>query len=239
MSLVSICNDVLKEVGWPTYSAIASSTDATAQQIFSIANTELRQLSLAKRWPHLEAVYSFPTVAAQAEYEWPADFDSVAFGGVFDSSEYYQIRGSMNFEDWARLKYGNLNNLSYQKFRTGYASDGTPQIELTPAPDSARDLVALYYTKEYARQSDGTSIAQYVSDDDVSKVPEDLVELGIKWRFRRAKGLDFSAELAEYNNSVMSRFSRYKASQDILIGQRETYDHYGLTEGYVRDNGFG
>lgn len=239
MTLISICNDVLKEVGWPTYSSIASSSDGTAQQIFSIANTELRQLSLAKRWPHLDVEYAFSTVVGQAVYPWPDDFDAVAFGGVFDASEYYQVRGSMNFEDWARLKYGNLSSLSYQKFRTGYATDGTPQIEITPTPDSVRNLIALYHTNEYARQSDGTSVVGYTADSDTSKVPEDIVELGIKWRFRRAKGLDFSAELVEYNTSLMSRFNRYKASQDILIGQRETYDHYGITDGYIPDNGFG
>lgn len=238
MSLSEICKSVLQETGWPTYPSIASNSDGTAQQIFAIANTELKQLSQEKRWPHLEVEYEFLTVPGQAEYPWPEDFDSVSFGGVFEASQYYQVRGGMNFEDWARLRYGKLSSISTMRFRQVYR-EGVPTMVLSPTPTSVQTLVALYFSKDFARDVDGVSKRKFDQDSDTAKVPEDLVELGVKWRFRRAKGLDFSAELAEYSASINQRFVKYSAPADIIIGGNEGYDYMGITQGYVPDTGFG
>lgn len=237
MSLIEMCRRVLAETGWPVPSAITSNSDGTAQQIFAIANTELRVLSQKYDWPQLEVELSFDTVVDQEEYPWPADFRKLEFASVFDTEEYYRIRGSLNIQQWNRYKHGLLGSVSHQRFRQKYV-DGDPTMELTPAPNDVRTYVALYYTNHYARDSDGVSIVEYVNDSDVSKIPEDLVELGVKWRFRRAKGLDFSAELAEYNAEVKSRFAGYKALGEIAVGG-PSFSQDCLTEGYVPDNGFG
>ncbi len=239
MSLLTICQSVMSETGWPEPQAIAASTEATARQIFRIANTELRALSQMFEWPHLETEYDFATVPAQAIYFWPDDFRVAAQQSVYNKAEYYGLKGSIGIQQWHMLKYGNLSSLNTTRFRTVYPL-GVPGIELTPVPVEAEDLVGVYYSKEYAKSSGGVSQPAYTVDTDVSKVPEEYVELGIKWRFRRAKGLDFSAELAEYNATVKDQFSRVLNGAEIKVGgPRWPYDEAGLTPGYVRDQGFG
>lgn len=237
MSLGSICANVLSETGWQALTGIAANTDATAQQIFAIANTELKQLSKAFTWPHLEQEYLFNTVVDQASYTWPEDFRVAIFGSVFDTTEYYKVRGSINIEDWNMLKYGLLNQISRETFRLGY-SGTEPTIELSPPPSSVRALVALYSSKYYAQDIAGTRKEKYEADSDVSVIPEDLIELGVKWRFRRAKGLDFSAELSEYNSTCKTQFARFRGSSEIAVGHRAPY-HDELYSGYVPQNGFG
>lgn len=237
MSLYKICKNVLSETGWPVPSTIASNTDATAQQIFTIANTELRALSEKFNWPQLRTEYEFMTVPPQDTYSWPEDFRFVAWDSVFDASGYYNVRGSMPLREWNRWAHGLLGQLSHQRFLTGYDASGDPVIQFSPAPVTAASMVAFYFTNEYARTSEGGSIPEYTADSDVSKVPERLVELGVKWRFRAAKGLDYSAALAEYNSDVKDQFARYLGSGDIMIGGPRDYDV--VTDGYVRDSGFG
>ena len=237
MSLLTICQSVMKETGWPVPSAIASSTDGTAQQIMAIANTELRALSEKFNWPQLRTEYEFNTVVDQTEYSWPADFRFLAWDGVFDTTEYYRVRGSTPLREWNRWVHGLLGQLNFKRFLSAYDSNGDPVIQFSPAPAAVGTLVAFYFTNEYARNDTGDSIAKYASDADVSKIPERLVELGVKWRFRRAKGLDYSAELAEYNSDVASQYARYLGSGDIPIGGRQDLDF--LTDGYVPDSGFG
>lgn len=237
MSLISICRAVLAETGWPVPSAIASNTDATAQQILAIANSELRALSEKFNWPHLRTEYDFVTVADQAQYEWPADFRYLAWDSVFDTGEYYRIKGSLPLREWQRWQHGLDGQLSHQRFLQGYTASGTPAITLSPAPDGVQSLTAFYFSNEYARSGDGSSIPQYVADTDVSKIPERLVELGVKWRFRRAKGLDFSAELAEYNSDITAQYAKYSAPGDIQVGGPSHLEE--VDGGYVRPDGFG
>jgi len=236
MSLLSICKNVLAETGWPVLSTIASNSDATAQQIFAIANGELRALSEMFSWPQLEVEYSFPTVAGQAVYLWPPDFRVLAPQSVFDKNQYYELKGSTGMQFWELLKYGKLSSLGRARFRVTYPL-GVPGIEMTPAPTGSTGMVAVYYSKDFARDANGASVPLYTNDGDVAKVPERYVELGVKWRFRRAKGLDYSAELAEYNNTIQTQFAKYTAQGEITIGGRRQLD--GITSGYVRDTGFG
>lgn len=237
MSLLNISRNVLAEVGWPTPSAIASNVDPTAQQVFALANTELRQLSELFSWPHLEVEHTFSTVVDQTTYFFPPDdFRVLAQQSLFDASEYYRLKGSVSIQDWHMLKYGLLGSLSRVAFRVTYPL-GAPAIEITPAPNTIRNLVAVYYTKQLARNSSGDDMPQYVADDDVSKIPEQYVAMGLKWRFRRAKGLDFSVELAEYNATVRTQFAKHLSQAEIPVGGRRPVD--GLTPGYVPDDGFG
>ena len=171
MSLLSICKSVLAETGWPVLNAIAGSSDATAQQIFAIANTELQALSELFSWPHLEVEYDFNSVANQAVYLWPADFRVLAPQSVFNKNEYFELKGSTGMQFWELLKYGKLGQLNRARFRVVYPL-GAPGIELTPAPVGVDALVAVYYTGQYARSSGGASIPLYAVDTDISKIPE-------------------------------------------------------------------
>lgn len=239
MTLLSVCRNVLAETGWPVLSTIASNTEITAQQIFAIANAELKSLSERYDWPHLETDYSFDTVVDQSVYAWPNDFRKVSVASLFDAAQYYNVKGSVPIDDWNARKHGLLGNLSRQVYRVNYAG-GTPAIELTPTPADVRSVVALYYSTNYASDVSDVSVNQpeYTLDTDVSRVPERLVELGVKWRFRRAKGLDFSVELAEYNETVSQQFAARVAAGDITVGGTRN-DYSGLTGGYVPSNGFG
>lgn len=239
MTLLSICRSVAGETGWPVMDAVASNSELTAVQLFAIANTELNSLSEMFDWPHLEVDYIIPTVKGTAVYSLPGDFRKIAFGSLFNANQYYRIRGSMSTEEWQVRKHGLLGNLSRTTFRIAYPA-GLPVIELTPTPVTAENAVLLYYSTKHARDSTSVAVPQYTVDSDVSRIPERLVQLGIKWRFRRAKGLDFSAELAEYNATVNQQYTARKAPQDIPIGgRRYSSDLDGVTSGYVPDNGFG
>lgn len=238
MSLLTMCQNVLAETGWPVPSTISNSGDGTAKQIFAIANTELRAISEALSWPHLEIEYPFSTVAGQSIYLWPVGFRVLAQQSLFDKNEYYGLRGSTGLQFWELLKYGRLASICSSSFRVVYPL-GVAGIELTPAPTGVSEMVAVYYTNMYATNAQGQSVPQYAADTDVSKVPERYVELGVKWRFRRAKGLDFSAELAEYNATVQTQFAKYLSQGEIAVGGRRINEFSGITNGYVRDREFG
>lgn len=233
MSLLTICQNVCAVVGWPRPNAIAANTDATAQQIFALANLELQRLSERFCWPHLEVEYPFATAAGQSTYYFPADFRVLAENAIFDASEYYAVKGSQGLPYWQLLKYGKLGSLARTRFRVVYP-DG---VEITPAPVNVRNFIAVYYSKNYAANSAGGATPRYVADSDVSRIPEQYIELGLMWRFRRAKGLDFSAELAEYNETIPAQYASIISLGEIPVGGRRELS--GLTDGYVRENGFG
>lgn len=240
MPLLDMCKRVLAETGWPVPNGIVSNNDPTAQQIFAIANTELRTLSEQFSWPHLETELTFTTVPGQTVYFFPdnTDFRVLAQQSLFDATQYYQLKGSVSLQEWNYRKYGLLGNLNRTAFRMTYPL-GVPAIELDVAPTDARDYVCVYLSKHYALGDDNVTQPLYVKDTDTGRIPENYIEMGVKWRFRRAKGLDFSVEVAEYNSTITTQFSKYKSQAVIPIGGRPFNDYYDYAPGYVRENGFG
>lgn len=236
MSLLSICQDVLDLVGWDSLTSVSSSTDKTARQIRALANQELENLGKRFDWRHLSVEYLFTTVVGQSTYDLPEDFGKLLQDSVYNRDEYYRLRSSMSESQWNAWRYGLLGSLSHQRYRINF-SGTSPKFVLSPTPDTEENMVLWYKSNYYAFDNSNAAKAKYDQDTDVSRIPEDVVKQGLLWRFRRAKGLDFSAELAEYNEMSRTRFAQTRGESDMPIPNGNFTPE--LTDGYVPDNGFG
>lgn len=236
MSLLSIGQSVLNITGWDDLSSIAGNTDRTARQVLALANDELKSLSNRFDWRHLVKEYSFATVIGTASYSLPADYGKLMQDSVYNEDEYYRLRSGMSDNQWNAWRFGLLGSLSHQRYRV-IISGATPQFVLSPTPASVETLVMLYKSTYFAVASDTTAKSVYELDSDVSKIPEDVVEKGLLWRFKRAKGLDFSAELSEYNEMTRTRYAQTRGESDIPIPNGLVTPE--ITDGYVPDSGFG
>lgn len=215
---------------------MATSSDQLARQLFSLANAELKELSKRNEWPILTREYTFPTVNGVEAYNLPADFRAMIGNTVFNSDLFYQLKGSVTPQEWQRTKALNLGTMSRARIRIY----GSPlKIHLVPTPVSAEDLVFEYLTNMYAVSDIGVAKDKYEADTDVAVVDEDLVKMGLKWRIKHAKGLEYSADIREYEDVVSREYARALAPGAIDIGGRPLSDCPELTNGYVRDSGFG
>lgn len=238
MSLRSICNEVLLQSGFPGLNTVMPSNDPQAMQMFSLANAELVFLSQQHKWPHLEREHTFTTAPGVSEYPLPADFRVLQSDTMFDAGQYYSVRGSVPDNIFMAMKYGNYGDLARSRFRVRYdPRSGTDVIALLGTPSNARNLVCLYQTNIYAKSASGSTQSKYERDDDVSLIPEELVKLGLAYRFRRAKGLDYSVELVEYNTAVGTQLSKFSGAGSIPVGHYRVYDD--LPEPNIPENGFG
>jgi hypothetical protein len=238
MSLVSICRSVLAETGWTVLNTIASNSDATAQQILELVRTELEQVSQNYDWPHNEVEYSFDTVVGQQIYLLPVDFRKPVHGSLFNATQFYEVRGSTEISEWQYRRHGVYASLDRQHYKLRY-NGVLYAIELAAPPATVETLLLEYQSDYYAKDSAGVPKTNYDTDDDSSRIPENIVKMGLKWRFRAAKGMDYSAALAEYNSMLMQRFAGLRDMASIPVGGRRLLDTNPLTAGYVPDRGFG
>jgi hypothetical protein len=69
---------------------------------------------------------------------------------------------------------------------------------LTPTPSANWQIAYEYITKNIGVAIGGAELASFVSDDDEAFFDDELIILGIVWRYRKAEGLDYSEEFREY-----------------------------------------
>lgn len=235
MALLDLVQRVCDEVGLPRPVTVASATDQLARQLYSLANAELEELSKRFDWPSLTREYVFPTVVGEAQYALPGDYRKFLANTIYDSTRFYHMRGSLSADEWQRVKAMNLGSLSCARVRIY----GNPlKLNVLPTPTSVESVVFEYLSKNFAVNAAGVEQLRFSNDDDTSLIDEGLIRMGLKWRIKHAKGLEFSADLAEYEAVVAREFAAALAQPHIPVGHSR-YTDAPITSGTIPSNGFG
>ncbi len=235
MTLLSIAKDVADVIGLTRPASIINGTDQLSRQMLGFAKETLEELGFMD-WPILERPYTFNTVVDQTDYDLPADFMREIGDSVYVSTQYNRVRGSLTPADWARQR-GTYPDLGRYKFRIwGYPL----KMRITPAPQTVEPVTFEYQSTARVLQADNSLKETYYDDQDVSIVPEDLMKSGLKWRMRRAKGLDYSEEFDAYEIARAQRLAQTLQMGSQAVAYRSPfYDDDIPPAGYMPENGFG
>jgi hypothetical protein len=237
MTLLTVVQNVMDANGWPSpTTGVVGVTDQNMRQAYALCNKAVYAIATKKNWPAISKDYSFETVVGQSKYPCPSDFRGIIAGTAWNADQYYQLQGSMTPALWYRRMYNGTNSIPKSAYRISIDPNMPGFFNVYPTPESVETLAFMYKSNLWVMSSSGVLKWVYGADDDTCILGEYLVELGLTWRWREKKGMDFSAELAEYNAAIKDRFSSDLAAGDIDIGGRG-YDRYiydwPMTNGYI------
>lgn len=84
-----------------------------------------------------------------------------------------------------------------------------------PVSDTARFF---YISNNYALSSSGTAQSGFLADTDTFMLDERLLRLGIIWRWRSDKRLEYAEDLKNYEIAKSAAMGKDKGSQTIVVG---------------------
>ena len=205
MTLLTIVQDVADEIGLPRPSAVLSSTDQTTRQLLALANREGRQLAQRYKWQALTKEGSFTTVATESQGALTtiaADFSRFLNDTMYDRTRTWRIVGPLSAQQWQRQK-GTAAGTFLDTFRIRGG-----EILFWPVPAAGRNVFFEYVSKNWCQSSAAAPQDEWAADDDTGILDEDLVALGVKWRFLKAKGLDYGEEFRDYETRLYDARAR-------------------------------
>lgn len=222
-ALLEICSTALAEIGFPTLDAVAGSSDDTAVQMLALANREGSELAARTGglggWQQLIATQTLITVAGQAAYDEPADLAYYVNQSGWDNDRRIELLGPLSAQSWQFIKHAVYGYGYGTRFRII-----NNQVNLDPVPSSTQTFSFEYYSKNWCQDARGAPQALFDSDSDVPRLPDDLFIMGLKWRFLRAKRLDFAFELEEYNQAVDRELSRTSQARVLSLNNEQGVD---------------
>lgn len=191
MSLLAIVQDACALIGIDAPTAVMSSGDTTYTQLASIAQVEGDELARFHDWRGLKVQATATGDGTSTYFDLPVDFDRWISGG----DPFWQ-------DDSGRLVYGPASD---EKFTEAVAMNFDPvtpmwrlvgdQIQFHPAPESGYVIRTGYTSSYWIVDSLGTTRrSRWVADGDEASIPERLIVLGVVWRWKRIKGLDYAEE---------------------------------------------
>ena len=208
MTLLSIVQDAAAEIGIPSPSAVIGVDEPQTRQLLALANRDGKRLRDAHEWMILQILESFNTVASQEAYSLPSDYRSMISDTFWDRADFDRVRGQLTPQEWQEIKSGLLGSgVVNRRFRIQRDNTATPpdrKIYIDPIPaSSGEEQVFEYVSKAWTVNAAGTSTStEWTMDDDMALLDEDLLTMGLIWRFRSRKGFNVAIDIAEWEAAV-------------------------------------
>lgn len=197
MTLLQLCQDAIEGLdGIDVPTTIFNNSDPTAITLKRMAMQVGRELA-RMNWQALLTATSFVTASGTSQYSKPADFARFANRTFYNVSEELELNGPLSSATWAEITRGTTLTTVQYSFRVA-----GNYIELTPMPTSVQTIGYDYYSRYYCTSSGGTAQENWAADSDLSRFPDDMVALGIRYRFQKAKGLPYADDKADYLQAI-------------------------------------
>lgn len=193
MSLLSCLQDAYAlTIGDDLPNAFASSTDATFRQFVTYAQYEGDKLNLDAKWRKQKVTASFTGDGTTTVWALPTDFNRFTTEMRRQSSILLGLQGPVSDDEFLDAQVRGFNpTIPYWRV----SSDN---IETVPAVKDGQTVTFEYVSNYWITDSGGTPKARFTADTDLILLPEILIVLATVYRWKRAKGLDYAQELADF-----------------------------------------
>lgn len=222
MTALSIIANATARLGLNVPSVVFASTDQQVIQLRTLMNQEGLEVSSRHNWVVLQTQWEFSTVATAIQVSAIAsDFDHIINDSMWDRTSDRPVYGPLNAQEWQREKAGPTFTSVYYAFRFR----GT-DLMMTPTPASGLSVFYEYVSTLWAENASGSGLTVMTADTDVSRMPEEMITLGVIWRFKAAKGLDYSQDYKTYSDFVEESVARDGGAPMLNLGMTMPYRRY-------------
>ena len=204
---LEVIQNVALEINLPRPSAVTDGGQDLAGRAFQILKTAGKRLS-KKDWPELVYEHEFTLVKDQPYYDMPDDYDRLVQGTGWDRVESRPLT-PLNTQQWQEWKSGLVQAEVWKQFRVK-AVEGDRKIFINPTPSTTgntfelRDgvqvpvgMVVEYYSSHWCESASKVGKASLTLGTDVIRLPDDLVEAELKWRWLRSLSRPYADEKIE------------------------------------------
>ena len=205
MSLLSLIQNASDRLGIVRPATVITSTDQQALRLLGFAQQEGKALARRHTWQVLTKEGTFTATATETQTNaLPTDFDRWIDGTFFNRSRKRPVFGPLNAQDWQFAK-SVVATVIIESFRQ---RGSTTDILITPTATAGDSYAFEYIGKNWCQSSGAVAQSAWASDTDTGILEEELMTLGVVWRFKAGQGLDYSEEFRNYELMVAQATGR-------------------------------
>lgn len=204
MSLLTIITGACRELNVVEPTVVIAATDLQTKQLLALSRTECRDLMRRFDWQVLTKEASFTTVATETQTTLTtaaADFYRFINGTMWNRTRFWQVGGPLTNEQWQRKKAAAaaVGVRNYFRIRGN-------NIIFYPVPTAGDSIYFEYISSKWCQSSGLVAQTDWAADSDTAFLDEEVIRLGVVWRFLKAKGLDYSEEFRTYESALNDIF---------------------------------
>lgn len=200
-SLLEIVQGVCRKLGLNQPASVIGSNDQNIVQLQEIANEEGQELADAYEWQILTSEVQFYATATESQGNLndivDGDLGWIVNDTIWNRTTNRPLFGPLTAQQWQQIKArAAAGPFSEYRIRGN-------QLLFYPPPDAGDNCYFEWVSKDFCQNSAGTaSYREWNADTDVSILDSRIMSLGIVWRWKQLKGLDFQADYTKYAVAV-------------------------------------
>lgn len=213
MTLLTLVQNATDRLGITRPTSGVASTDQQVIQLIGFAQQEGKELAKRHAWQVMTKEQTFTSTAAETQTSAiPSDFDRFIDDTFFNRTEKRKLEGPLSPQQWAFHKSVVATTL-VEAFRQRGNS-----ILITPTPTAGQTMAFEYVSTQWCESSAGVDQSAWAADIDVGLLSEELMTLGVIWRWQKAKGLDYAENFNTYEMQVAQAIARDGGKPTLQIG---------------------
>jgi hypothetical protein len=191
MSLLTLAQHFCERQNLPSPATVYGSTDKQVVQIKALIEEEGNDLSQRGAWQGLINEASHTSLAAEDQ----GAIATIASNGfrfilndtIWDRTTLLPVCGPMDSRNWQALKALLSTGPRYlYRIRGG-------KLLVNPTAVAGESWYFEYVSKNWISDSSGVTFKNYfTADSDLVLLPEELMLMGLRWRWLREKGFDYA-----------------------------------------------
>lgn len=221
MSLLTLINGAQALLNLPVTSTVIGNTNQGVKQLLEIANTEGEELADQYAWQQLLFEHTFVTTATEQQTNGalPSDCGWIVDETIYNRDQTWKVTGPIGSRYWQDRKAFGAN-IAWSQYRIM-----RNYFYFLPAPTAGEDVYFEYVSNKWCSDSTGvTKRTAWAVDTDVGLLDEKLMKLGIIWRWKKAKSMeyqdDFNMWMAKLQRNTARNGTKQKLSAAGPLPQR-------------------
>lgn len=200
MTMLTIIQNHCRRTNITVPTTVAGSTDPQVLQLQALLEEEGIALADRGDWQELTFEATHTTLAQEDQ----GAIDTIASNGFdhFKQDTFWDRTLRLPIvvldgQEWAASKAIANTGPTYQARVRG------SRLISTPVPSAGNTWAFEYVSRNWVLGADGVTYKQFLTlDTDAPLLPEKILIAGLRWRWKKEKGLDYSEDFSDYEHMV-------------------------------------
>lgn len=216
MAMLQVIQYFCRRTGLPVPTTVMGTTDTQVLQVLGLLEEEGNDLAVRGSWQGITFEASHTTLALEDQ----GAIATIASNGfryiknetLWDRTSRLPVCGPLDGPEWQAMKALVSTGPRYRfRIRGG-------KLLVNPAPPASDAWFFEYVSQNWILSADLTTYKQYFTlDTDTLLLPETLVLMGLRWRWKKEKGFDYAEDMRTYEMQVKDALGRDGGKPSIFM----------------------
>lgn len=214
MTILSVAQSACRVIGINEPDVLVGSTDRQYIELLMIAQEMAERIARGHEWQKLSRIHTLTGDGTTEDFSLPSDFDRMLVKSqVWSSVLECPLSPITDLDQWL-----GLDVQSFDFIVNAWTIYGG-LMRIKPALTNAATAKFFYQSNLIVAPSSGDNKTTFTADADTFRLDEQLLKLGVIWRWKEAKGQAYAEWMQDYEELKERLVARDKGSRMIRIGQ--------------------